>query len=662
MGGSYQGRPPYDGQPSAYIDMRTPPIPEIKSFSPDKGSEGIKIYVCISSIYEIASLPSLSFPLMFGSRRCNTVLTKTGQRGRFHQYALSTDVPAFSETAWPEPQVTVFMHTEDEDGQQIGVAKVGEFTYINSSTDASYSTSATKNPLKRKVSIEPLEVGGPHKRHASQQLRPKSGDEYPQYAYQSSREAPYSPYVQNSSNQGHYQYTPGYDRPEPQNRYSQQSSPVQYSQAYQFPATSAVPQPTIKALSPVTPSWSPQTYQSVGSQASRSPGITAPTHSVRQASQTLPSPSGTANPPLIRTSTLQQTPSPASTPAGAAKVGQPFNPYAMYPHKAVLKINGELDALAENWTLEEWEAKRRIVQFWRHQSGSAIHTNFSPVTPSERPPNSICISCIWWEEKKECYVTSVDTIYLLESLVAVRFTVEEKNRIRRNLEGFRPLTVSKAKSDSEDFFKLIMAFPNPKPRNIEKDVKVFPWKILAHALKKIIGKYSASYSSTAGALLTPVSSSGYGNGNGTSGGTSTSEAGSNNTDRHITASPRSASGSTTSSIYPIGMTTTALSPNTKPQVGQQPRGGAPPELRVAVPVVGAPSSNSTPNTWPQTHMHSTHSQDGNAGGRVSWDFTTFIDDTGPASATPGGPQVIQYQRGIGLPDHRESKSHQISGA
>jgi hypothetical protein len=83
----------------------------------------------------------------------------------------------------------------------------------------------------------------------------------------------------------------------------------------------------------------------------------------------------------------------------------------------------------------------------------------------------------------------VDTIYLLESLVGVRFTVEEKNRIRRNLEGFRPLTVSKAKADSEDFFKVIMGFPAPKPRNIEKDVKVFPWKILSHALKKIIGKY-----------------------------------------------------------------------------------------------------------------------------------------------------------------------------
>lgn len=169
----------------------------------------------------------------------------------------------------------------------------------------------------------------------------------------------------------------------------------------------------------------------------------------------------------------------------------------MYPHKAILKINGDLDNMAEDWTEDEYDAKRRLVQFWRTQNGSTINTTFKPVAPEERQPNSICISCIWWESKKECYVTSVDTIYLLESLVALRFTVEEKNRIRRNLEGFRPMTVSKGKSDSEDFFKLIMGFPNPKPRNIEKDVKVFPWKILAHALKKIIGKYVGDSSLTA---------------------------------------------------------------------------------------------------------------------------------------------------------------------
>jgi hypothetical protein len=75
--------------------------------------------------------------------------------------------------------------------------------------------------------------------------------------------------------------------------------------------------------------------------------------------------------------------------------------------------------------------------------------------------------------------------YLLEALVGIRFTVEEKNRIRRNLEGFKPVTISKLKPEFADFFALLMSFPNPKPRNIEKDVKVFPWRVLSPALKKM---------------------------------------------------------------------------------------------------------------------------------------------------------------------------------
>ncbi|KAL5584140.1 hypothetical protein FOVSG1_015491 [Fusarium oxysporum f. sp. vasinfectum] len=97
------------------------------------------------------------------------------------------------------------------------------------------------------------------------------------------------------------------------------------------------------------------------------------------------------------------------------------------------------------------------------------------------------------------FAAEVDIFYLLEQLIAApnRFSVEEKNRIRRNLEGFHPQTVSKAKPDSEEFFKIIMGFPNHKPRNIEKDIKVFPWKILESALKKNIGKYSVNPSTPA---------------------------------------------------------------------------------------------------------------------------------------------------------------------
>ncbi|KAI8050241.1 hypothetical protein BDF22DRAFT_622669, partial [Syncephalis plumigaleata] len=136
---------------------------------------------------------------------------------------------------------------------------------------------------------------------------------------------------------------------------------------------------------------------------------------------------------------------------------------------------------------------RRLVEFAPHRSGNTITCTFQPITSGDHKPPHIVVSCIFWEERGDCFITSVDCIHLLESLIGVRFQVEEKNRIRRNLEGFRPITVSKCKPETAEFFKLIMSFPNPKPRNIEKDVKVFPWRTLPHALRKIVNKYVSNY-------------------------------------------------------------------------------------------------------------------------------------------------------------------------
>ncbi|GAA6056626.1 hypothetical protein JCM3770_006362 [Rhodotorula araucariae] len=196
---------------------------------------------------------------------------------------------------------------------------------------------------------------------------------------------------------------------------------------------------------------------------------------------------------------------PAPTPAPGAyprqpelirtsQIHAPKNGYgATYSHKVILKLQGDLNTMAMGWSNEEWTNRRRLIQFWPQQDGNVINVGFRPIAQSEYVQNAIVISCIFRDEWNECFVTSVDTIYLLEALVGSRFTVEEKNRIRRNLEGFKPQTVSKSKPDAEPFFKLIMGFPNPKPRNIEKDVKVFPWKVLGPALKKIMSKYSANY-------------------------------------------------------------------------------------------------------------------------------------------------------------------------
>lgn len=205
-------------------------------------------------------------------------------------------------------------------------------------------------------------------------------------------------------------------------------------------------------------------------------------------------------------SSLTISPSDSTSHQYLEQTSSEFNPYAQLLNKANLIIDGDLDSMALNWTPEEWDNRRRLVQFWRRQENNEIICTFAPVAPGDRQPNSIVVSCIYWEDHNECFITSVDTIFLLESLIGVRFTVEEKNRIRRNLEGFRPLTVSKLKPDSAEFFKLLMSFPNPKPRNIEKDVKAFHWKTLPLALKKIIGKYTASYSSTASVNLDALQS------------------------------------------------------------------------------------------------------------------------------------------------------------
>ncbi|KAI0481947.1 hypothetical protein GGR56DRAFT_669874 [Xylariaceae sp. FL0804] len=214
-------------------------------------------------------------------------------------------------------------------------------------------------------------------------------------------------------------------------------------------------------------------------------------------STTLPMPAPGV-PKLERTSTINNTTGSGvgggggiGGVGGVAVAGQ-INPYALLSTKAELDLAGDLDTMASGWTQDEWDSRRRIVVFSKKQHGSKLSASFRAVPHAERPLNAICVSCIYWAEKGECFVTSVDIISLLEKLLGPeRFTVDEKNRIRRNLEGFRPLTVSKAKADSEDFFKIIMGFGPPKPRHIEKDVKVFTWKILSKALQKIIGKYSA---------------------------------------------------------------------------------------------------------------------------------------------------------------------------
>lgn len=430
-----------------------PPGVAVISCQPSSGGQGNKIFLKLSSPYELLPMTGAPMPfasVIFGSEKCAAQeFVRESPEAQAFMYSCNVEVPQLMVTGCNSTNVPLTLLIESSSGDEIARASAGTFQYLEGSADDITRT----NKLNKHDTAAPgsqIDQASPSPKAEESQLPNET-------------------------------VTNTFDYP---------AHPTQYGQPYQSNndmitayRTSSFTEPGYQRRA--GPAWSG--FGGPLGSTGRSPGLD---HALsgRTALTPLPIPSSTVGhgtPQLVRTSTI-------STGAG---------PYATsYPNKAHLKLSGKLDTMTENWTQEEWTDRRRLVVFRKSQQGGTIHASFRAVPPSDRQPGSICVSCIWWAEQNECFVTSVDTIALLEQLVATppqsKFTVEEKNRIRRNLEGFHPLTVSKGKPNTEDFFRVIMGFPAPKPRNIEKDVKVFPWKILESALKKIIGKYSANTSSS----------------------------------------------------------------------------------------------------------------------------------------------------------------------
>ncbi|CAB4395076.1 unnamed protein product [Rhizophagus irregularis] len=159
-----------------------------------------------------------------------------------------------------------------------------------------------------------------------------------------------------------------------------------------------------------------------------------------------------------------------------------------------ISFDGNHNDMTQLWSQEELNVRRRVVQFFKTRAKKRIMASFKAVDPIERPKNGIFVSCLYWYDKKtQCdkwYFTSTDYLNLLESLTGIRLTSDEKNRIRRNLEEYKPITVGKNKNDSDDIYKDLMSYSFAKPRNAEKDIKIYEWRHLLHAIDKIIKKYS----------------------------------------------------------------------------------------------------------------------------------------------------------------------------
>ena len=162
--------------------------------------------------------------------------------------------------------------------------------------------------------------------------------------------------------------------------------------------------------------------------------------------------------------------------------------------KANLQFISNVNDMTLNWSELELQGGRRLVQFWRKQEGNTIVIQHKVIPQQEYVEGNLVVSCLWWPERKEHFLTSVDAITLAEFLLETSFTVPAKNRARRNIAVLNPITLPKVKNDrartvNEKMFVRVMGYPQPKPRTIEKNIKVYRWRDLSSCLEKIIQKY-----------------------------------------------------------------------------------------------------------------------------------------------------------------------------
>lgn len=161
-----------------------------------------------------------------------------------------------------------------------------------------------------------------------------------------------------------------------------------------------------------------------------------------------------------------------------------------------LKVNGDLDTMTQDWSLEELYDSRRIVVFRKPLLiEPSLEINFDAAVLNAELTTNFCISCLKKDDIPGYYFTQDDIIRLIEWLLTGyppyrSFSAEQKSQVLHSLDNFCPLTVSKVKAETEDLFKLIMGLSNPQPSNFEVEIEVHRWETLLPALEAAVGNYN----------------------------------------------------------------------------------------------------------------------------------------------------------------------------
>ena len=489
----YQPRATLEVTPSNDHDFEFRKGFRVLGYSPHRGNQGARVCVYLESTSDLISPTAQTANLMFAS--CPTPATwtrlETAEQHACYKYSVHAIAPAFSETGSSSLKIPLHLQLKDQSRLDGSPIYIGDWLYEGVQHLEHHSS--IQEASRKKVTHEQSGTLRSTERATASDHRFTQSQNYASYAHPSSSLA-YPPSLDFSTMQRNHTVYGG----------------SELQQSLRNEADSVGLQGLISGASTarcamIHPTGQTSLWNSPFGASYESPGnlqLNAP--SSFQVSSTTPQRPGSWE--FIRSNQIQQ-PSRGTTSAGSSPDGT-FSNYPTYHNRAVLEtkrvvleIQGNLDAMSGmngNWTPEEHSAERRVVRFWREYHGSSINLFFIPLRADEQalPPemDELRISCIYREEKSDYYITSVDTIALLELILDAGpgDNTQEKNRIRRNIDSYH-IKPCISKANSERFFELIMGFPDPKPSKIKKDVKVFHWSKLEEALNKVVNKFVRAY-------------------------------------------------------------------------------------------------------------------------------------------------------------------------
>lgn len=180
-------------------------------------------------------------------------------------------------------------------------------------------------------------------------------------------------------------------------------------------------------------------------------------------------------------------------PSELDHAGEIPSPFAS-PARVALHFWNPTQEMCVGWDREERAVGRRLVRFgWAIDAERILVTcdavsqrTFDADPAGRKSAAHVVVSCIWRRETGAHCITSVDMLRLLELLYGETVCVEEKNRVRRHLERFAPCAIGRRREGADFYNDVVAKFPNPKPLNIQKDIKVFDWSVLEEALESIM--------------------------------------------------------------------------------------------------------------------------------------------------------------------------------